>query len=468
MTNSPSATIEVPPRPESLASRLISSSALRHKTFRWLWVGGVASFLGTWTHNVAARWTAATVSGSPLAVTSVDTLQLLPVVFLSLFAGVLADSLDRRKLLITTHLVLTVVTLSMGVLALTGRLGLPSLLILTAMIGTLGALNGPAWQATVPRQVPEDEVPNAVALISTGFNIARMLGPTIGAWMLLSFGVGAAFLANAASYLMIGILMYRLPPQPRKLREKTSVSPLLDRSLHRPYVVVFLFALFAMPSLALLPLIARDTLHGNALTYGTLLSAFGIGAVCAGPFIAAGSRKLGFNFFVSLTCLSSAVGLALITLPEVSVLALLGAVLCGIGWIGTISTANATVNTRSRPEVRGRAMAFYLTFAMGGQALGSFIAGWGAQHFGVMQVLRICMLLLMTLAVGIMSDAARTANKILILVWSIATDKGRALVQTLVPPVNQVDLVPVEIESFPNPPEHSGGGNRERTNDPCI
>jgi len=393
----------------SLAARFLQSSPLRHTTFRWLWLGGLGSFLGTWIHNVAVRWTAATVSTSPLAVSSVDTLQILPVVLLSLTAGSLADSIDRRRLLVTTHVSLTAITLTMGILAVSGRLGLPSLLVLTAIIGALGALNGPAWQATVPRQVPDEEVTGAVALISTSFNVARTLGPTIGAWVLLSFGIAAAFFFNAASYLAIGLVMWRLPPQPpSRVRRGSLASPLTDHSLRRFYVVVLLFGLFAMPCLSLLPIIARDALHGSAFTYGTLLSAFGIGAACTGLFISSMSRKLGYTRFVALTCLTSASGLALLTVSQRPLIAALGAAVCGMGWIGTISTSNAAVNTRSRAEVRGRALSFYLLFAIGGQAGGSFLAGWMAQQFGVMPVLRACMLLLVFLALGVFKLSVHT------------------------------------------------------------
>jgi MFS family permease len=360
---------------------------------------------------VATRWTAATLSASPLAVSAVDTLQFLPVMLLSLSAGTLADSIDRRRLLITTHASLAAITIMMGTLAAIGYLSLPVLLGLTMLIGALGALNGPAWQATVPRQVPDDEVASAVALISTGFNIARTLGPAIGAWVLLSFGAATAFFANAASYVIISLLMWCLPAQPPCVRKGSLASPLTDRSLRRMYGIVLLFGLFAMPSLSLLPIIARDALYGDALTYGTLLSAFGLGAACAGPFVAATARKLGYSVFVALSCLASAGGLALLSIAWVPSIAALGAAMGGVGWIGTISTTNAAVNTRARAEVRGRALAFYLTFAIGGQACGSFIGGWIAQYFGLTLVLRTCMLFLIILAIGVFNLSIRTEEE---------------------------------------------------------
>lgn len=408
MKNTLTEAIEPPVRRLSALIMPIRLGPLRHARFRWLWIAGIGSFLGTWMHNVAARWTAATLSSSPLTVSAVDTLQVLPVVLLSLGAGTLADTIDRRRLLVTTHATLAAVTILMGTLAAFGRLGLPALFALTAFIGVLGALNGPAWQATVPRQVPDNEVTSAVVLISTGFNVARTVGPSLGAWMLVSFGAASAFFTNAASYLIIGLLIWRLPPQPPHVTAVARASSLADPSLRRLYTIVLLFGFFAMPSLSLLPIVARDTLHGTAQTYGTLLSAFGLGAACIGPVVAVISRKLGYSHFVALTCLASAGGLVLLSSAQTSLSGAAGAALCGIGWIGAISTTNAAVNTRARAEVRGRALAFYLTAAVGGQAGGSFIGGWMAQRFGLTPILYTCALLLIMLAIVVFNLSIST------------------------------------------------------------
>lgn len=390
-------------RPQVTPISFLRLGPLRHRRFRWLWFAGLASFLGTWTHNVAARWTAATLSVSPLSVTTVDTLQVLPVVFLSLGAGKLADSMDRRRLLITTHAILAAITALMGMFAVTGRLNLPILFALTALIGGFGALNGPAWQATVPRQVPDDEVPGAVALISTAFNVARTIGPAVGAWALLYFGSATAFFANSVSYVFIGLLMWRLPPQPPRPFEGRVASPLADPTLLQLYLVILVFGLLATPPLALLPVIARDALAGGARSYGGVLSAFGMGAACTGPFVAAASRRLGYRAFVASACAAGTAGLVALSLASTLPAAMLGASLCGSGWIAAVSTTNAKVNTHAPAAVRGRAMAFYITFAFSGQAGGSFIGGWVAQHAGLATALQIYAVLLFLLAAGVLN-----------------------------------------------------------------
>lgn len=365
------------------------------------------SFLGTWVHNVAARWTAATLSTSPLTVSAVDTLQLLPMVLLSLVAGTLADRADRRQLLIATHVGLTGVAALMGILALSGRMTLEVLLVSTFALGVLGALNGPAWQATVPRQVPDEEVPKAIALMSTGFNLARAVGPAAGAWMLVSVGPGAAFLTNAASYLVIGALLWRLPPQPPVLHEGERASPITDPGLVRLYAVVAFFGLFAMPSLSLLPVVARDAVAGGAADYGRLLSAFGLGAVSAGLVVASGARRFGNRPFITLTCLASAGGFWVVAHAETLAWAMAGAALCGVGWIGTISTVNAAVQMRAPAAVRARALAFYLTFAVAGQASGSFLGGWMASNLGLRVALQACAVAQVALAAVVLAGWRR-------------------------------------------------------------
>lgn len=383
-------------------------SPLRHDRFRALWLAGLVSFLGTWVHNVAARWTASTLTESPLVVSAVDTLQLLPMVLLSLAAGTLADRTDRRQLLVLTHGGLATVAALMAVSAWTGHMDLPRLLAFTACIGLFGALNGPAWQATVPRQVPDAEVPRAVALMSTGFNLARAVGPGLGAWLLVTVGPGWAFAANAASYLVIGGLIWRLPPQPPYAGGADEAHlPLQDPRLVRFYLVAAFFGLFAMPGLSLLPLVARDLVQGAAATYGLLLSAFGMGAVAAGLLMGGLVARVGARPMIALTTVTSAAGFAILSNTVAPWQAVTGAAVCGAGWIGTLSTVNAGVQMQADRAVRARALAWYLTFAVGGQAAGSFLGGALAGLFGLAAALGIHAVLLAGLSAVVTAGIPR-------------------------------------------------------------
>lgn len=375
---------------------------LRHRRFRWLWVAGVLSFFGTWIHNVAARWTAATLTTSPFLVSLVDALQALPIVLLSLWAGRLADTVDRRRLLVAINLSLVVVAASAGLLAAVDLLRLPVLFALTALMGVFVALDNPAWQATVPRQVPDEDVHGSVALVSTGYNAARTLGPTVGAWLLVTSNAATAFLVDAATFAVMALLAWRLLPPGERGRDRVKPPPLRTTpQLRRLYAVALLFSLFAMPSMSLLPIVARDSVEGGALAFGGLLSAFGVGAVLAGFFVAGTAQRIGYNRFVAACSLISAAGLVLLSLGLPVALALLAAALCGAGWLGAISITNSTVNTSSPAEQRGRVLAVYFVFAFAGQFGGSLLGGFAAERIGLGPALLVCAALLVAVAAGV-------------------------------------------------------------------
>jgi predicted MFS family arabinose efflux permease len=241
--------------------------------------------------------------------------------------------------------------------------------------------------------------------MSTGFNLARAVGPAAGAWMLVNVGPAAAFSTNAASYLVIGALLWQLAPQPPSAVAVERPSPLSDPTLVRLFGLVFLFGLCAMPSLSLLAVVARDAIHGEAAQYGHLLSAFGIGAVSAGLAVASVARRVGEKWMIAGTSLVASAGFALLAGADVEWEAVCGAAVCGAGWIGTISTINAAVQMRAPAEARARSLAFYLTFAVGGQALGSLLGGWLAATLGLAPALGVCggalvLYALLVLAVG--------------------------------------------------------------------
>lgn len=372
---------------------------LRHPRFRSLWLAGLVSFLGTWTHNVAARWAAATLSAAPLAVSAIDTAQLAPMVLLTVAAGRLADRVDRRRLLVQTNLGLAACAGLMGAAAAADLLSLGVLYGVSIAMGVLSALNGPAWQATVPRQVPDHEVPAAVNLMSTGFNLARSVGPALGAWMLVEAGPAWAFWANAATYSLIAFLMARLPPQEISPAPEARARPWRVPALRRLYAAVFAFGLLAMPSLSLLAVVARDRVGGDASAYGTLLGAFGAGAVATGLLVASATARFGRRFFVAASIGLSALGLAVLSGADGLGPAIAGALVCGAGWIGTLSTINAAVQLQAPPGGRGEILGAYLAAAVAGQATGSFVWGWAASPLGLEGALRACSLGLAVLSV---------------------------------------------------------------------
>src|SRR5262245_35842160 len=180
-------------------------SPLRYPVFRSVGIASVASNIGTWMQSVGAAWLMTSLTPSPLLVALMQTAVSLPVLLLGLPAGALADVVDRRKLLLVTESWMLLVALALGVLTLAGLVSAWTLLALTFLLGLGAALDAPAWQAIIPDLVERQELPSAVALNATGFNVARAVGPAVGGLVVAAAGPAAVFLLNAASFL--GVLV---------------------------------------------------------------------------------------------------------------------------------------------------------------------------------------------------------------------------------------------------------------------
>src|SRR2546427_2359155 len=184
-------------------------SPLRHPVFRALWVVTIISNVGTWMQNVAAAWLMTSLSQSSVMVALVQTATSLPVFFLALPAGALADVVDRRRLLLLTQSWMLLIALLLGALTLLNLTTPWTLLLLTFSLGIGAATNAPAWQSCIPELVPREDLPGAVALGSVGFNIARAMGPALGGLVIAATGPGGAFVLNAISFVGVLAVLYR-------------------------------------------------------------------------------------------------------------------------------------------------------------------------------------------------------------------------------------------------------------------
>ena len=250
-------------------------SPLRHSLFRAMWIASVVSNVGTWMHTVGASWLMTTLAASPLLVALVQTATTLPVFLLGLPAGVMADLVDRRKLLIFTQSWMLGVAAVLGVLAMVGGIGPWWLLSLTFALGVGSAMNGPAWAAAIPELVPRDELPAAVALNSVGFNIARAVGPALGGIVMAASGAGAVFMANAVSFLGVIVVLWSWKERPPAVREPGTrfrdamreglVYVRGARPFHAILVRAGMFSLAGSALWAMLPVVARDEMKSTSL-----------------------------------------------------------------------------------------------------------------------------------------------------------------------------------------------------------
>ncbi|MFZ1726744.1 MAG: MFS transporter [Albidovulum sp.] len=389
-------------------------SVFRNQTFRMLWIATLASNFGGLVQSVGAAWMMTTLSSSPGMVALVQASVTLPIMIFSLAAGVFADNFDRRKIMLAAQGFMLLVSLTLAVLAYQGLLTPWLLLSFTFLIGCGTALHNPSWQATVGDIVPRDDLPAAVSVNSMGFNMMRSVGPAAGGAIVAIAGAAAAFAVNALSYIAIIAALFfwkpekaqrRLPREPfggafaAGLRY-VAMSPNLIRVILRG----FLFGLAAVAIQALLPLVVREHLDGDAIVYGTLLGCFGFGAV-AGALANALLRarfsnetitRLGFLGFAASTA-----ALALSNIVAIDAIALL---IAGACWVISLSLFNVTMQLSTPRWVVGRVLALYQTGVFGGMAGGSWIWGTLSDSFGVTAALLVAaIVLILGIFVGLLA-----------------------------------------------------------------
>jgi MFS family permease len=370
------------PSPPARAGAL---APLRYGTFRAIWVASLASNLGGLIQAVAAAWLMTTIAASAGMVALVQASTTLPIMLFSLVAGAVADSFDRRRVMLTAQFFMLAVSTALALTAWAGVITPWMLLGFTFLIGCGTALNNPSWQASVGDIVPRADLPAAVTLNSVGFNLTRSVGPAIGGTIIATAGVAAAFAANALSYLgLIAVLLrWRPPPKEAQLPREplgramvagiryVAMSPGLGRILLRS----FAFGLAAIALLALLPLVARNLVGGGPLTYGVLLGAFGIGAI-GGAVLNPGLRSLlSTEGVVRVAFAGFALSAVVAAWSPTAWLTGVGMLAGGASWVLALSLFNTTVQLSTPRWVVGRSLALYQTATFGGMAFGAWV--WG-------------------------------------------------------------------------------------------
>jgi len=363
----------------------------RFGTFRALWVASIFSNFGGLIQGVGAAWMMTSITESASMVALVQGSTTLPIMLFSLFSGAIADSFDRRRVMLSAQLFMLVMSASLAVVAWFGGITPWLLLGFTFLIGCGTAFNNPSWQATVGDVVPRDALPGAVLLNSVGFNVTRSVGPAIGGAIVAAAGAAAAFTVNAVSYLGLIVVLLRWTPTkapsnlPRERMAGAIVSGIryvaLSPNITSVMLRGFIFGLTAIAVLALLPLVARHLVEGDALVYGALLGAFGLGAI-GGAFSSRPLRRRLVNeVLVRLSLLAFAACATLTALSTSVWLTGLALVIGGGSWVLSLSLFNTTVQLSSPRWVVGRALSLYQMASFGGMALGSWLWGSVAERY---------------------------------------------------------------------------------------
>jgi len=365
---------------------------LKIPLFRDRWVASTVSSLGTWMQDTAGTWLMTVLTTSPLLIALMQTAASLPVLFLGLLAGATADIYERRRLLIFWQCWMLASVAVLAVLTFVGVITPVTLLLFTFLLNIGSAMNNPAWQAIVPELVPHEEIPNAVTLNAASNNIARALGPALGGLMIAAYAVphrGAAwvFALNSASFAGVIWILWKwkrtpifqsaLPAERIAGSVRSGLRYLrYAPDLQGPLIRAFTFTFFVSSVWALLALVAKRDLHQGAMGYGILNGCLGVGAVVGTTTLAWIRQRVDADTLLLATgvyYVATMVVLALVPLPWVAIVALLGA---GFAWTTTMSTLNVSVQLSVPAWVYARALGVYLMAFQGGLALGSAL--WGA------------------------------------------------------------------------------------------
>jgi MFS family permease len=358
-----------------------------------VWAGGaLVSNVGTWMQRIAQDWVVLTelTHNNATAVGIVMALQFGPQVVLLPLTGFAADHLNLRKLLIATQAAMGVLALGLGILTVAGLLQLWHVYVFALLLGCVTAFDSPARQTFVSELVVEADLSNAVALNSTSFNTARMIGPAVAGILIAAVGSGWVFLINAASFAAViaslsVLRVHELHVQARAVRGRGSLAEGFRYVWKRPDLKAILLMLFLIGTFGLnfpifISTMAVTVFHAGANEYGLLTSIMAIGSV-AGALLSAGREKPRITLLLGGGALFG-VGCGLAAIMPNDWFFGLALVIVGVSAQTFTTTANGTVQLSTEPVMRGRVMAIYLAIAMGGTPIGAPIVGWVADTFG--------------------------------------------------------------------------------------
>jgi predicted MFS family arabinose efflux permease len=394
-------------------------AAFEHRNYRLYWFGNLASLIGTWIQNIATGWLVLQLTNSPFFVGLNSTVMWLPAWIVSLPAGAMADRFNKRNLMVWTQSVLALFALALAVLYWTQVLTIYHVLVISCLSGFVATLNGPVAQALVPDLVGRRNVMNAIALNSTMFNSARIIGPAIAGVLLGTIGPGGCFGINGASFLAIiaALWLIRLPPpQPRGSGESVGQRIMAGlrfvkghRDIRALLIMTAVFSSFGIVYLPLMPVFARDVFHAGASGYGIMMTCIGIGAVVGGLTLATISktRHKGLILVFGTLCM----GVMIIALSFVRNFHLALLVIVAIGFCQTSITSltNTLIQTLAPDHIRGRVLSVYLLAFNGMFPLGSFLGGSIAEKFGAPAATLVggCAVLVSLAAVSVLAPSIR-------------------------------------------------------------
>ncbi len=368
--------------------------ALRSRNYRLFVVGQGVSLVGTWMQQVAMSWLVYRLTGSAMLLGVVGFTSLIPTILISPVAGVLADRWDRRRLLIATQSLAMLQAAFLALVVLTGIVQVWQIILLSLILGIVHAFDIPIRQSFVVEMVEHrEDLGNAIALNSSMVNAARLIGPAIAGLLVASVGEGVCFILNAISYLAVimALAAMRIAPAAHRQRSRQHILHELHEGFLYAYefgpiksilLLLALISLMGMPYSVLMPVFAKEILHGGAHTFGFLMAAAGSGALVGTLYLASRRSVLGLDRVIVMATIFFAVGIIIFALSSNFILSLAALVGAGFGAMTLVASCNTVLQTILDEDKRGRVMSLFTVAFIGVAPFGSLGAGFMAGIIG--------------------------------------------------------------------------------------
>ena len=365
--------------------------AFTHKHFGVFLIGHGFSLCGSWIQSMAQAWLVYRLTGSPILLGVVEFLSRSPILLLGVVGGALADRWPRRRLLLVCHSLMLLQAGALAVLTLTGAITIEWILGLALCLGLISVVEIPARQAFLTDLVPRSDIPSAIGLNSSMFNAARVVGPSVAGFVVAVSGEGVCFLLNAFSFLVILGCAAVIRTAPRRKTGQEETLHLLAEGLRyawrTPHVRALLalatvLSLAALPFTTLLPVFAVDVLRGGPGSFGALMAATGIGALCAALYLARRPTVEGLDGAIGRSVLCFGTGLLALAASPTMWLTVPALMVVGFGMVSSLAGTNTLLQSLAPDRLRGRVVSLYVTVSFGMTIFGSLLAGTGATYLG--------------------------------------------------------------------------------------
>ena len=383
------------PAPAATSGKIQVSAtlrALRHRNFQLFFSGQLISLVGTWMQNVAQAWLVYRLTGSSLLLGAAGFASQFPVFLTAPVGGIVADRLNRQRIVIATQVASMILAFILAILTLSHRVQVWHIFVLAALLGVVNAFDIPGRQSFLVDMVGKEDLMNAIALNSSMFNGARVIGPAIAGILVAKIGEGWCFFANAVSYIavIIGLFMIRVQFPARLAAEASPLAHMAEGfrfvrntgPIRALLLLLGLVSLVAMPYTVLMPVFADRILHGGAQALGVLMGATGVGALLGALTLAAKTGVSGLGRWVAFACAGFGVSLILFAYSRNLWLSTVLLLPVGFCMMLQMSSSNTLIQAMVPDHLRGRVMAVYTMMFMGMAPFGSFFAGALADRLG--------------------------------------------------------------------------------------